>query len=232
VPRRARDMYLAACPYSHSAGYSQRPAKAVRIHDSASPHRGSGTWAVASRLRTRRLGSAQIVRALVREIPCPLGAHAAIPFNIQDRNHVSLHRPDHSRSKLDTSHMTSLHFASAAKQAFALGPTRGQGHLLCAPRSGILHPQVFIILGVMMHGGSAKPVRFWVESVACVFSAVLLCVTLAVPVWIEAVFYVDPDHGGGVLEWGVALATAAASFCTLILARKDWRRPESTPTRL
>jgi hypothetical protein len=81
----------------------------------------------------------------------------------------------------------------------------------------------------MMHRGSRQSLRVWVEAAASVFSAVLFFVTLAVPDWIEVVFHVDPDHGGGLLEWGVVFAAGAASVCSLALARKAWRGPEAVP---
>ncbi len=80
-----------------------------------------------------------------------------------------------------------------------------------------------------MHRGLGHPFRFWVEVVACGFSAGLFFITLAAPDWIEAVFHIEPDNGSGLMEWGFVLATAAASVCTLILARKDWQRLEERP---
>jgi hypothetical protein len=66
--------------------------------------------------------------------------------------------------------------------------------------------------------------RFWVESALGVLSAVLLLVTALWPDWIEHLFEVQPDGGGGELEWLIAAALALAAIVAGGLARAEWRR--------
>ena len=64
--------------------------------------------------------------------------------------------------------------------------------------------------------------RLWIEAGACAVSGLVLLLTLAWPEWIELVFGFDPDASSGTLEWGIALAAAAATGAFLFLARRDW----------
>ena len=71
------------------------------------------------------------------------------------------------------------------------------------------------------------PTRFWIETALGTVSAALLIVSLVWRNWLELAFGVDPDAGGGALEWifvGLALAITVGS---IYLARRDWveRRP-------
>jgi len=52
----------------------------------------------------------------------------------------------------------------------------------------------------------------------------LFVLTLIWPDWIELAFRVDPDDGGGSLEWAVAGAALAASLAFAARARLEWRR--------
>ena len=67
-------------------------------------------------------------------------------------------------------------------------------------------------------------IRFAVEVVAAVVALALAIVTLFVPEWIEAVFRLSPDEGGGTLEWFVVFALAAISIGLTFAARRQWRR--------
>ncbi len=70
--------------------------------------------------------------------------------------------------------------------------------------------------------------RFWVRLTLAVISAALFVVTLALPDWIEIVFRVDPDHGGGWLEWTIVVVMFALALRMSIGARREWRRSVTT----
>lgn len=67
-------------------------------------------------------------------------------------------------------------------------------------------------------------VRFWVESVFASVTGVLAVVTIFWHDWIEAVFWVDPDHGNGSAEWLVVLTLAVVTVALAVVARHEWRR--------
>ena len=64
--------------------------------------------------------------------------------------------------------------------------------------------------------------QFWWESGGALVSAVLAIVTLINAEWIELVFGVDPDHGSGLLEWGIVIAAITVTALLSWLARRDW----------
>jgi hypothetical protein len=83
---------------------------------------------------------------------------------------------------------------------------------------------------------SARPrsprLRFWLEAGLATASAALLLLTLLAPDWIEAVFGVDPDAGNGSLEWALVGVLAVTAIAVLGAARREWRRPLTTPSRV
>jgi hypothetical protein len=67
-------------------------------------------------------------------------------------------------------------------------------------------------------------VRFGIEVVGAFGALVLAVVTLFWRNWIEVVIRVNPDRGGGALEWAVVCALAAISIGLTLAARQQWRR--------
>ena len=70
--------------------------------------------------------------------------------------------------------------------------------------------------------------RLRVEAGACAVSGLVLVLTVLWPDWIELVLGFDPDASSGALEWGIAVAAAAATATFLLLARRDWRAQHAT----
>jgi hypothetical protein len=70
---------------------------------------------------------------------------------------------------------------------------------------------------------------FWIEAGLAFSSAVATMLTLLWHDWIEIVFQVEPDQGGGALEWSVALALAASTVVCGALARREWARSRHRP---
>lgn len=66
--------------------------------------------------------------------------------------------------------------------------------------------------------------RFWVESVAAVFSMVVFVLTLLRRDWIEVAFGVDPDRGSGALEWLIVVTSVVVTVALMAAARYEWRR--------
>ena len=67
--------------------------------------------------------------------------------------------------------------------------------------------------------------RFWVEVVLGVISALLLLLTLVTREWIELLFGVDPDGGSGALEWLIVACLVSLTLVFGALARREYRRP-------
>jgi hypothetical protein len=63
-----------------------------------------------------------------------------------------------------------------------------------------------------------------IETALAVVAAALAVVTFIWPMWIEAVFSVDPDGGDGTTEWWVVGLFALVAVTTAMLARRDYRR--------
>jgi hypothetical protein len=55
-------------------------------------------------------------------------------------------------------------------------------------------------------------------------TGVLGLLTLAIPDWIEAAFRIDPDGGGGSLEWVIVTGLLLASLTAGQRAWARWRR--------
>jgi len=69
--------------------------------------------------------------------------------------------------------------------------------------------------------------RFWLELAFAIFSAGLLVVTVLWHDWIEIVFRIDPDRGGGWFEWLIVALAFVVSVSFSISARHEWRRINS-----
>ena len=65
--------------------------------------------------------------------------------------------------------------------------------------------------------------RFRIATALALLSAVLSALTFVYPDWIERVFEVDPDGGGGALEWVIALTALVAALGFGLAARREWR---------
>jgi hypothetical protein len=72
--------------------------------------------------------------------------------------------------------------------------------------------------------------RYWVEIGLCVTCGLLLLLTLVMREWIELFFGVDPDGGGGALEWLIVACLALLTLVFSALARRERRRPVSART--
>jgi hypothetical protein len=70
--------------------------------------------------------------------------------------------------------------------------------------------------------------RLRVEIGLAALSALLFLATVMSPEWIEMTFGVDPDHGGGSLEWLIMGVTALCAIGASLSARADWRGLHST----
>jgi hypothetical protein len=66
--------------------------------------------------------------------------------------------------------------------------------------------------------------RFWLETGMTIVTSMLLLITLIWRGWIEIVFGVDPDNGGGTLEWLIVGALLVVTITLFTLASYEWRR--------
>jgi tetrahydromethanopterin S-methyltransferase subunit E len=66
--------------------------------------------------------------------------------------------------------------------------------------------------------------RFWLETGAAIVTGILFIVTLLWQDWIEILFDVEPDQGGGLLEWSIVGALLVVTIVLAILARYEWRK--------
>lgn len=84
-------------------------------------------------------------------------------------------------------------------------------------------------------GSTAVPVaravgkRFWAEAGLATVAGALAVLTLAVPDWIEAVSGLEPDGGGGALEWGIVVVALLICITAAVVARLEWRRHFPAP---
>jgi hypothetical protein len=67
-------------------------------------------------------------------------------------------------------------------------------------------------------------VRAQLETAVALFAGMLGILTIFWHDWIEAVFGTAPDHGSGLLEWGVVAGLAVVAALMGLLARAEWRR--------
>jgi hypothetical protein len=65
--------------------------------------------------------------------------------------------------------------------------------------------------------------RYRLELILAAIAALMSVITLVWHDWIEIVFRIDPDHGGGWFEWLIVAALAAAVGLCGLLARADRR---------
>jgi hypothetical protein len=70
--------------------------------------------------------------------------------------------------------------------------------------------------------------RFYLEAILAVLSTGLFVLTLISRDWIEVLFHVEPDEGNGSLEWLIVAVLFVVSAALIYLARRDWRRAESS----
>lgn len=72
--------------------------------------------------------------------------------------------------------------------------------------------------------------RTWVEVATAIVASLSALVTIAVPAWIEVIFRVDPDGGGGGLEVAIVGVLVGIAILASIAARGEWLRVQ-TPAR-
>jgi hypothetical protein len=70
--------------------------------------------------------------------------------------------------------------------------------------------------------------RFYLEALLAVLSTGLFVLTLISRDWIEVLFHVEPDEGNGSLEWLIVIVLFVVSAALIYLARRDWRRAQSS----
>jgi len=66
--------------------------------------------------------------------------------------------------------------------------------------------------------------RFWLEVALATITGILFVVTFFWNDWIELVFHVDPDSGGGSLERLLVGVLLVLTIVCVVLARFEWRR--------
>jgi hypothetical protein len=66
--------------------------------------------------------------------------------------------------------------------------------------------------------------RFWIELVLSALSLLLTIGTILVPDWIEVIFHIEPDEGGGSLEALITVVAVAVTVAFVLAARFEWRR--------
>jgi len=66
--------------------------------------------------------------------------------------------------------------------------------------------------------------RFWLESICGSVTGMLAAITLFWHDWIEAVFRINPDSGGGSAEWLMVLVLLLVTVALAVGARREWHR--------
>jgi hypothetical protein len=74
-----------------------------------------------------------------------------------------------------------------------------------------------------VHGTLARR-RFWLECALALVSATLTLGTVFVHDWIEVLFGIDPDAGGGQLEAAATIVATAVTVLLVLAARREWLR--------
>jgi hypothetical protein len=70
--------------------------------------------------------------------------------------------------------------------------------------------------------------RFYLEAILATLTTGLFALTLVSRDWIEIVFGIEPDQSNGTLEWVIVGVLLAVSVALIALARRDWRRVQSS----
>jgi hypothetical protein len=70
--------------------------------------------------------------------------------------------------------------------------------------------------------------RFYLEAILATLATGLFALTLVSRDWIEVLFKVEPDEGNGSLEWLIVVALAVVAIALIALARRDWRKANSS----
>jgi hypothetical protein len=79
----------------------------------------------------------------------------------------------------------------------------------------------------MNKGGDMKhplPATFRTEAALATLTGCLWLLTLIKRDWIESVFGIDPDHGGGSLEWLIIAALLIVTVSLAARARRHWQQ--------
>ena len=79
-------------------------------------------------------------------------------------------------------------------------------------------------------GNGRLRARFWIELGLTVLSLILTIGTVVVHDWIEVLFQIDPDEGGGSLEAFVTVVAVAITTGFALAARMEWRRAAAART--
>ena len=66
--------------------------------------------------------------------------------------------------------------------------------------------------------------RFWLESICGSVTGLLTAITLVWHDWIEGVFRINPDSGGGSAEWLMVLVLLLVTVALAVGARREWHR--------
>ena len=66
-------------------------------------------------------------------------------------------------------------------------------------------------------------IRAWIATASATAGLILSGVTLVVPNWLERIFEVEPDAGGGEVEWLTAAGLLAVAVVCIGWASLEWR---------
>lgn len=74
---------------------------------------------------------------------------------------------------------------------------------------------------------NGRRLRLFFQTFAACASAALTVLTLSWSDWIEAVFGISPDRGGGAVEWLLAAGLFVVALTSSLAARASWRAGRS-----